>query len=213
MAFSNYHDFKTYYQNTFDRFPYLDCGLFLISGRYDCLAYNGFFIYRILIFSLVIMVKNRFQNQNNSASGASQATGQGQAPGSVSPGRVVKEEQPVHLPDGSKRVFRRVQVTVKDQNGIYRTESTTELTPPLDCGCQPDGPNDIYQCYLDFSVVDGDHIFTCPLCGRLACTGCAEGLEMENSNGVMETVQVCAECEWKENHPVFEFLENLFFGV
>lgn len=82
------------------------------------------------------------RNQKNRQRG-----GQNAGPGQhnpLSPGRIITSEHPVHLPDGSTRVFREVVVTVKDNQGVYRTEETQELAPPLDCGCQPSDENDLY---------------------------------------------------------------------
>ena len=148
--------------------------------------------------------------QNNQKQGG---TGAGPAQHNpLSPGRVVTREEPVWLPDGSKRVFREVKTVKRDGSGNYVTHEKNEMTPPLDCSCQPEDKHDVFQCCRCLSAVCGNHSYTCPECGRVYCTGCRENVEVGNEEA-MATKQLCPGCAKEVTTPVILlFLEKLFFG-
>jgi hypothetical protein len=119
------------------------------------------------------------------------------------PGRLIETVERYCLPSGKVRELRKIIGTIQDPSGIFRTQELVEVVPALDCSCVPHDLHDIAECTRCGSVMCASkHSGTCPSCGQVYCTACLCEAEVEDSEGVKETIRVCRDCADEMARPV-----------
>ncbi len=134
-----------------------------------------------------------------------------QVPGTLAPAREIYKVARKCLADGRCLEFVWHVDTQATPEGTYRTLDLVQA-PALDCPCTPFGPEDVVSCSKCMAAVCVQrHSFTCMHCGRVFCSACLVGIELEGMEVV--TCKDCAEqltASWSRK--ILKSLKGLFWG-
>jgi hypothetical protein len=124
----------------------------------------------------------------------------------LTPGQVETHMERYHLPSGRYRELRRTLVTVQDADGLFHTEETVEVIPPLDCSCIVKDLHDVFECAECQAIVCSNHSATCPECGNVYCAACLKTVTIDGRE-----LRLCEKCAKKlTTHPLIKFLKKIW---
>ena len=126
---------------------------------------------------------------------------------SLTPGRVITKVKRYTSPSGQILELQCITTTIQDQ-GIWRTEETTEPSRPLDDGTTPNDCSEIRECLHCQSLIHVDNSCICPSCSQCYCLPCTENIRVNDRD-----IRVCLNCAKQLKTPVFlRFIKNVVWG-
>lgn len=131
----------------------------------------------------------------------------GQGFPNITPARVVIHVERFNLPSGRCREFCKTVVTAPDASGVYRTEETVEVTPPLECSCIPEDLHDVVECTSCAAIVCATkHAAMCSRCGLVFCVVCLTTVQVDDA-----PIKLCEACRVQVAcHPLIRLLKKIW---
>jgi len=128
---------------------------------------------------------------------------------SLTPGRIIAKTERYQSPTGQVVQLRRITSTLRDDQGIWRTEQTVEIDPPLADGLTPGSSNDIRECFRCLSLIHVHNSHTCPGCCQCYCLPCTEIVKVEDRE-----IKYCKNCAKEAQTPKFlKVAKKLCYGA
>jgi len=139
------------------------------------------------------------------ATGPQNIFNQQQSP--LTPGRVITKVKRYVSPSGQVVELRWVTITIQDNQGIWRTEETMEVVPPLRDGSVVNEANydKLQECVICLAVTV--QAYQCPKCRQWVCMVCTAEVIVQS-----KVVLFCENCAWKIKYPRLSGLHKLIWG-
>jgi len=137
-----------------------------------------------------------------------------QQPLPLTPGRIITKVKRYVSPTGQVGELRWMTITVQDNQGIFRTEETIEVVPPLADGTTPQDSDKIRECFRCQSLIHEKNYRVCPLCGLGFGLPCTTVIKTESQEVKTESreVRVCVFCAKNIRHPFLQAAKRILWG-
>ena len=130
-----------------------------------------------------------------------------QQPLPLTPGRVITKVKRYVSPTGQVVELRWATITVLDNQGVFRTEETIEVVPPLADGTTPQDSDKIRECSRCQCLIHEKNYRVCPLCGLGFGLPCTTVIKTES-----QEVRVCIYCAKNIRHPFLQAAKRILWG-
>jgi len=123
----------------------------------------------------------------------------------LTPGRVITKVKRYVSPTGQVVELGWLTTTLRDQQGIWHTEETVEVDPPLADGTTPSDCSSIRECSRCRSLITRS--CCCKSCRLIFCEPCTVEIETEG-----QKARVCLECAESIRHPFWRLAKKFIWG-